>query len=84
MGAGASMGNDQVLGGAHGSGDARRYFCHQCHQITRSRSLAAECGADAVKFQTHISEAETLKNAPLDAAIAVDTAGKQLFNVKII
>ena len=26
--------------------------------------LAAECGADAVKFQTHISEAETLKNAP--------------------
>ena len=26
--------------------------------------LAAECGADAVKFQTHIPEAETLKNAP--------------------
>lgn len=26
---------------------------------------AAECGADVVKFQTHIAEAETLKNAPL-------------------
>lgn len=26
--------------------------------------LAAECGADAVKFQTHIAEAETLRNAP--------------------
>jgi N-acetylneuraminate synthase len=26
--------------------------------------LAAECGADAVKFQTHIAEAETLANAP--------------------
>ncbi len=25
---------------------------------------AAECGADAVKFQTHISEAETIRNAP--------------------
>jgi N,N'-diacetyllegionaminate synthase len=25
---------------------------------------AAECGADAVKFQTHIAEAETLANAP--------------------
>ncbi len=26
--------------------------------------LAKECGADAVKFQTHIAEAETLRNAP--------------------
>lgn len=26
--------------------------------------LAADCGADAVKFQTHIAEAETLVNAP--------------------
>ncbi len=26
--------------------------------------LAKECGADAVKFQTHIAEAETIKNAP--------------------
>lgn len=26
--------------------------------------LAASCGANAVKFQTHISEAETTKNAP--------------------
>jgi len=26
--------------------------------------LAKECGADSVKFQTHISEAETLQNAP--------------------
>jgi len=26
--------------------------------------LAAECGANSVKFQTHISEAETLKDAP--------------------
>ena len=26
--------------------------------------LAAECGANAVKFQTHIAEAETLPNAP--------------------
>ena len=50
MGAGASMGNDQVLGGAHGSGDARRYFCHHCHQIARSRSLAAECGACGSAF----------------------------------
>ena len=25
---------------------------------------AAECGVDAVKFQTHIAEAETLRNAP--------------------
>lgn len=27
-------------------------------------ALSAECGADAVKFQTHIAEAETLRNAP--------------------
>ena len=27
--------------------------------------LAAECGADAVKFQTHIAAAETLRNAPM-------------------
>ncbi|NQU32074.1 MAG: N-acetylneuraminate synthase family protein [Bacteroidetes bacterium] len=27
--------------------------------------LAAECGADIVKFQTHIAEAETLKEAPM-------------------
>ena len=26
---------------------------------------AATCGVDAVKFQTHISEAETLKDAPM-------------------
>ncbi len=26
---------------------------------------ASECGADAVKFQTHIASAETLKNAPM-------------------
>ena len=28
---------------------------------------AAACGADAVKFQTHISEAETLQDAPMPA-----------------
>lgn len=28
-------------------------------------SVAKECGADAVKFQTHIAEAETLPNAPV-------------------
>ncbi len=27
--------------------------------------LAAGCGADIVKFQTHIAEAETLKDAPM-------------------
>jgi len=27
--------------------------------------LAASCGADAVKFQTHIAAAETLRNAPM-------------------
>lgn len=27
--------------------------------------VAKECGADAVKFQTHIAEAETLPNAPM-------------------
>ena len=27
--------------------------------------VVAECGADAVKFQTHIAEAETLPNAPM-------------------
>ena len=27
--------------------------------------VAAECGADAVKFQTHLPEAETLRNAPM-------------------
>src|SRR3990172_8239795 len=26
---------------------------------------AAECGADAVKFQTHIAEAESLRDAPM-------------------
>jgi N-acetylneuraminate synthase len=26
--------------------------------------MAAKCGADAVKFQTHIAEAETIRNAP--------------------
>lgn len=32
---------------------------------TRLIELAAKLGADAVKFQTHISEAETLRNAPM-------------------
>ena len=27
--------------------------------------LAAVCGADIVKFQTHIAEVETLKDAPM-------------------
>ena len=27
--------------------------------------LAAECGADAAKFQTHIAQAETLRDAPM-------------------
>jgi len=27
--------------------------------------VSAECGTDAVKFQTHISDAETLRNAPM-------------------
>ena len=27
--------------------------------------LAKDCNADAVKFQTHIAEAETLKDAPM-------------------
>lgn len=35
-------------------------FGNACRLI----DLAAECGADVVKFQTHIAEAETLKNAP--------------------
>ncbi len=32
---------------------------------TKLIDVAAECGADAVKFQTHIPEAETLRNAPM-------------------
>jgi len=32
---------------------------------TKLIELAAECGADAVKFQTHIAAAETLKDAPM-------------------
>ena len=32
---------------------------------TKLIELAAECGADAVKFQTHIAAAETLKGAPM-------------------
>jgi len=32
---------------------------------TRLIDVAADCGADAVKFQTHISEAETLRSAPM-------------------
>lgn len=31
----------------------------------RMADVAKECGADAVKFQTHIAEAETLPNAPM-------------------
>ncbi len=33
---------------------------------------AAECGADAVKFQTHIAEAETLRNAPAPAYFSAE------------
>jgi N,N'-diacetyllegionaminate synthase len=32
---------------------------------TKLIDVAAECGADAVKFQTHIAEAETLRGAPM-------------------
>ena len=32
--------------------------------------LAAECGADCVKFQTHIAGAETLKDAPMPSFFA--------------
>ena len=38
----------------------------------------------ALRLYSACAVNETLKNAPLDAAIAVDTAEKQLFNVKII
>ena len=31
----------------------------------RMVDIAAECGVDAVKFQTHISKAETLRDAPM-------------------
>ncbi|MDB5103985.1 MAG: N-acetylneuraminate synthase [Fibrobacteres bacterium] len=34
---------------------------------TRLIDVAKACGADAAKFQTHISEAETLRNAPAPA-----------------
>lgn len=36
-------------------------FGNACRMI----EVAKSCGADAVKFQTHISEAETLPNAPM-------------------
>ncbi|MBI1916530.1 MAG: N-acetylneuraminate synthase family protein [Planctomycetes bacterium] len=32
---------------------------------TRLTDVAADCGADCVKFQTHIAAAETLSNAPM-------------------
>lgn len=32
---------------------------------TKLIDVAAECGADAVKFQTHIPDAETLRDAPM-------------------
>jgi N,N'-diacetyllegionaminate synthase len=32
---------------------------------TKLVDVAAECGADAVKFQTHIAEAETTRDAPM-------------------
>jgi len=32
---------------------------------TKLIETAAQCGVDAVKFQTHIPEAETLPNAPM-------------------
>ncbi len=35
-------------------------FGNACKMI----ELAAKCGADVVKFQTHVAEAETLENAP--------------------
>lgn len=34
--------------------------------------LAAECGANIVKFQTHIAEAETLKDAPMPSFFKVE------------
>ena len=36
-------------------------FGNACRMV----DVAAECGADAVKFQTHISAAETLPHAPM-------------------
>lgn len=36
-------------------------FGNACKMV----DVAKECGADAVKFQTHIAEAETLKDAPM-------------------
>jgi len=36
-------------------------FGNACRMV----DVAAECGADAVKFQTHISSAETTRNAPM-------------------
>ena len=35
-------------------------FGNACNLI----KIAKECGADAIKFQTHLPEYETLKNAP--------------------
>jgi N,N'-diacetyllegionaminate synthase len=34
--------------------------------------LAARCGANVVKFQTHVAEAETLENAPAPSYFAVE------------
>lgn len=43
-------------------------FGNACNLV----ELAAACGADAVKFQTHIAEAETLANAPAPAYFSAE------------
>jgi hypothetical protein len=58
MGAGASL-NDELLAGEEGT-HARRFFCHECHQITRSEDYIMACGACNSSF---IEEMETRSDA---------------------
>ena len=59
MGAGASLGNDAVLGEDF-DGSLKRYYCHECHQITRSSEVSSQCGACHSAF---IEEMESYKYA---------------------
>ena len=58
MGAGASL-NDEILAGEEGT-HARRFFCHECHQMTRSDDNITVCGACGSSF---VEEMESRSDA---------------------
>lgn len=74
MGAGASLGTDQLLNDeSDGDQTAQRYFCHECNQITRSSREVQQCGACNSSF------IEAIEGSSAESAMSMIGGGSSTF-----